>query len=174
MNYTSSTNAYLDFSFSNSAGTVVPGASYYLQKDFSYVPLGYIIYRLNMPSESNLEIKPSSVIDYSQQRDDDFNFHLNDALKRYKEINNGSVFDTARTSVFLSVLKTVSDNLRLQPYIIFNKFATKVQLSFNGIDFVLDYDHEDPNVVFILSSRDGTLVVKESTLTKLEEVLRSF
>ena len=119
-------------------------------------------------------LKPSPVIEYSQQEDDKFKSYLDDALKRYTEINNGAVFNKVRAGDFLSVLKTASENLRLRPYIVFNKFATKVQLSFNGKDFVLDYDHEDPNVVFILSSKDGTLVVKESILNKLEEALRSF
>lgn len=174
MNYTSSTNAYLDFPFSNSTGTVVPGVSYYLQKDFSFVPLGHI-YRLNMPFESSLEIKPSSVIDNSSQEgDDDFSSYLTDALKRYKEINNGTVFDTVKVGSFLSVLKTVSDNLRIKPYIIFNKFAAKVQLSYNGKDFVLDYDYEDTDVIFVLSSRDEILIVKEITLNEMEETLRSF
>jgi hypothetical protein len=39
---------------------------------------------------------------------------------------------------------------------------------------VLDYDHEDENTVFILLSKDGTLIVKESILDKLEKTIRSF
>jgi len=171
MNYTSSsTNTILSYS----TGTVIPVTPYYLQKGISYIPLEPIIYRLNMPFKSNLEITPRSIVDYSKQKDDGFNSYINDAKKRYKEINNGAVFDITYAVSFLSVLKTVCDNLLLEPYIIFNKFATKVQLSINGKKFVLDYDHEYPNTVFILSSRDDTLIVRESTLNELEETLRSF
>jgi hypothetical protein len=110
----------------------------------------------------------------SLQDNEEFDLYLNDALKRYKEINNGAVFNTARADSFLRVLKNLCNTMGLQPYIIFNKFAAKVQFTFNDKDFVLDYDHEEPNTVFILSSKDGTLIVKESTLDKLEETIRSF
>jgi hypothetical protein len=171
MNYTSS-SANLELSYST--GTAVPGAPIYFLKGFSYIPQRTVLYRLNMPFEPNLEESPIATIIYSQQENEKFESCLNDALKRYKEINNGADFDVARAGSFLSVLKNISNIMQLKPYIIFNKFATKVQLVFNGRDFVFDYDHEDQNSVFILSSKDGVLVVKECILDKLEETLRSF
>ena len=171
MNYTSSsTNAVLPYS----TGTAVPGVTIYLLKGISYVPQGNIVYRLNMPFDPNLEKLPIDAIYNPQQEDGEFSSSLNDALKRYNEINNGAVFEVARVNSFLQVLKNVCNTMQLQPYIIFNKFATKVQFTLNNKDFVLDYDHEDPNTVFILSSKDETLIVKESILDKLEEALRSF
>ncbi|MDR0287656.1 MAG: hypothetical protein LBI03_08155 [Clostridiales bacterium] len=171
MNYsTSSTNAVFPYS----TGTAVPGVPVYFLKGISYVPQGNIIYRLNMPFEPNSEKLPTVIINNTQHEDEEFSSYLNDALKRYKEINNGAVFEVAKADSFLRVLKNVCNTLQLQPYIIFNKFATKVQFSFNGKDFVLDYDHEDQNTVFILSSKDETLIVKESILDKLEETIRSF
>jgi hypothetical protein len=174
MNYTSSTSANFAFSLSYSTGTAAPGVAIYFLKGFSYIPQGPALYRLNMPFEPNLEELSIASINYSQQENEEFGSCLNDALKRYKEINNGADFDVTRIDGFLSVLKDINNTMQLKPYIILNKFATKVQLVFNGKDFVLDYDHEDQNSVFILSSKDGILVVKESVLDKLEEILRSF
>ena len=173
MNYISTTNANFDLSYSNS--TAMPGPSIYLLKDLAYIPLEPALYRLNMPLiEKKLYNISTTVVDKTQQEDDEFNTYLNDALKRYKEINNGAVFDVTRADSFLQTLKIVCNTMRLQPYIMFNKFATKVQLVFNNKDFVLDYDHEDPDSVFVLSQKDETLIVKESTLDKLEKTLRSF
>jgi hypothetical protein len=171
MNYTSSSTS-VDLSYST--GTAVPGVPFYFLRDSVYVPQGPALYRLNMPLVPNLEELSITAINDSQQEDEEFSFYLNDALKRYKEINNGAIFDVTRAENFLHAFKNICNIMQLKPYIIFNKFATKVQFVFNGKDFVLDYDHEDTNTVFVLSSRNGTLIVKESILDKLEETLRSF
>ena len=158
MNYTSSASTNINFSLSNLAGTAVPGAQYYVLKDYSYVPQGSIIYRLNMPLSINEE----------------FDSFINDAQRRYREINNGDVFNISKANGFLDALKDVCRTMKLQPYIIFNKFSTKVQMVHNNKEFILDYDYEDLNTVFVISSIDGTLIVKENTLDKLEATLRSF
>ena len=125
--------------------------------------------------EKKMDNMPTTIVDKTQQGDDDeFNTYLSDALKRYEEINNGTVFNVAIAESFLLTLKDVCNKMRLQPYIIFNKFATKIQLFFNNMEFVLDYDHEDHNTVFVLASKNGTLIVKESTLDNLEKILRLF
>jgi len=174
MSYTSSTNFGL--SLSNSNGTAGPGYPFYLWKEYSYEPQGPALYRLNMPLplDQYPEIIPVPYIYNFRQEDNEFNSCLNDALKRYQEINNGVVFDISKVDDFLQVLKNICTTMRLQPYIMFNKFATKIQLASNNKDFVFDYDHDDPDNVFILSSKDGTLIVKECTLDKLDETLRSF
>lgn len=175
MSYTSSTNAYTGFSFSNSTGAINPGVSNIKENFLPIIPREPFIYLPDMPLSFEQHIKiisnPAIANDFWQEN---FNFYINDALKRYKEINNDISFDTVTINDFLTVLKDVCNTLHLQPYIIFNKFATKVQLIYDNKDFVLDYDHEDSDTVFILSSISGILTVKESSLDKLEETLRSF
>ena len=172
MSYTSSSN--FDLSLSASNGTAKPGNPFYCWKNFSFEPQGPTLYRLNMPLlfDQHLEITP--FIDNSWQEDAKFNSCLNDALKRYREINNGAVFDLVKVNSFLQILKNVCNKMELHPYIMFNKFAAKIQMVINNREFVLDYDHEDPDNVFILSSMNGTICVKESKLEQLEETLRSF
>jgi len=170
MNNTSSNN----FSFFNLSSTAKPGYPLYLWKKFSYEPQGPALYRLNMPLffEQNVEILPVSEIDYFQQHD--FSFYLNDAKRRYQEINHNAVFNVTIINNFLNILKDICNSMQLQPYIMFNKFATKIQLNFNSKEFVLDYDHEELDSVYIMSSKDGTIFVKECTLDKLEETIRTF
>lgn len=176
MNYSGSTSSNLDYSFSYSTGTAMPGVPMYLQKGFDYIPQKPILYRLNMPlpSDQNLEMLPASIADDVQQWSKNFKPYLEDALKRFKELNNGIIFDIHKVIAFLCALNTLCNKIQVQPYIMFNKFSTKVQFSFNENNFVLDYDHEDENSVFILSSLKGTPVIKESSLDKLEETIRSF
>ena len=170
MSYTSS-NYY---SFSNLSGTAEPGNPFYLWKKYSYEPQGPVLYRLNMPLlfEQNVEILPVSDVDYFQQND--FNFYLNDAKRRYQEINHNAVFNVTIISKFLNILKDICNTMQIQPYIMFNKLATKIQLNYDNKEFVLDYDHEELDNVYILSSKDGTIFVKECTLDKLEETIRTF
>lgn len=172
MNYTSSTS--FNLSFSNSNRTAKPSNPFYFRKNYSYEPQGPVLYRLNMPLQFDHEIILMPVIDNFRQENSNFYLCLNDALNRYKEINNGTIFDSSIADAFLCALKNVCSNMNVQPYIIFNKLTTKVQLIFNNKDFVLDYDHEDQDTILVMSSNNETLVVKESILDRLEETLRSF
>ena len=172
MSYTSSTN--FNLSFSNSTGTAKPGAPFYLWKEFSYESQGPALYRLNMPLIDQYTIITPVPFDYLRQEGDEFYICLNDALRRYQELNNGASFDISTIDKFIQVLKNICINMQLKPYIIFNKFAAKIQLTLNNKDYVVDYDYDDPDVVFILSPKDGTIFVKECILEKLDEILRSF
>ena len=176
MRNTDLTSSNFDFSLPYSSTTAESVQLFDLWKKFSYVYPNKPVYRLVMPLPVKLSFRelPLPVAYKTQQGSDEFNSYLNDALKRYNEISNGAIFDILKINDFLSVLKSICNTMQLQPYIMFNKFATKVQLVINYKDFVLDYDHEDLNTVFILTSIDGILTVKESALDKLEETLRSF
>ena len=173
MSYTSSNN--MNFPLFGSTGTAKPGDPFYFWKKYSYESQGPALYRLNMPLlfDQYPEIIP---IPANSLRQDDnlFNSCLNDALKRHQEINNGVVFNISKVGGFLQILEKVCTIMELQPFIIFNKFATKIELSFNGKKFTLDYDHEEIDNLFIMSPINGTLIVKECTLDKMEETLRSF
>ena len=173
MSYTSSN---FNLSFSNSNGTAEPGNYLYFLKNYTYKSQGPISYRLNMPLPLNQypEIIPIPFVFNFEQEKDVFNLSLTDALKRFQEINHGVVFNISKIDDFLKILKKVCVAMELQPYIMFNKFATKIELSFNEKKFTLDYDYEDMDNLFIMSSLDGTIIVKECTLDKMEETLGSF
>lgn len=173
MSYTSSNN--MDFSLIYSNGTAKPGDPFCFWNKYSDKAQRPALYRLNMPLlfDQYPKIIPIPANNFWQE-DNVFNSCLNDALKRYKEINNSADFNISKIDGFLQILKKVCTTMELQPFIIFNKFATKIELSFNEKKFTLDYDHDEPDNVFILSPKDGTLIVKECTLDKMEKTLRSF
>jgi hypothetical protein len=134
-----------------------------------------VLNSLNTKNDSSFfEVSTISAMEHRQQRNEEFDACLNDAIKRYKEINYTSDVDITNAENFLTALKSLNLRLRMQLYIMFNKFAVKVQINFDNREFILDYDYEDTNSVFILSSKDGTCSVKECTLDKIEETLRSF
>jgi len=54
------------------------------------------------------------------------------------------------------------------------KTNTEVRLNFKGRDFVLDYNFEEPDSVFILSRRDGKLFVKDCDLANIRETMEHF
>ena len=199
MSSTSSTNNGLYYSLCNPNTAILPGETGLFLNGFikksqettaprvasakffvgsEYIPqanAGYPWF-FPLPSEQDTVKLTSSIniIDNTQQGDGNFHACIDDALKRYQEINNGAVFDTSKIDNFMQILKKVCTKMELQPFIIFNKFATKIELSFNEKKFTIDYDHDEIDNLFIMTSINGTLIVKECTLDKMEETLRSF
>jgi hypothetical protein len=185
MNYfNNSTSANQDLSASCFSGkwTAEPAEYTYILKDFNFIPLSTTLYRLNMPllSDPNMDKNSTSpgvlkTTDSAQYPAEDKGFDalLHEAIDRYKDLHHVSDLDTAKANKFLSALKSINNIMRFHPYIIFNKFAAKVQMNMNDKEFVIDYDYNDPNSVIILS-KGKTLFIKECILDKIEETLRSF
>jgi hypothetical protein len=120
------------------------------------------------------EVSTISAAEHQQQGNTEFDACLNDAIRRHKEINNTEDLDITSAKKLLTVLEALNIRLRPQLYIMFNKFSVKVQINLDNKEFILDYDYDDTNSVFILSPKGGTFIVKECTLDKIEETLRSF
>lgn len=97
---------------------------------------------------------------------------LIDALKRYKAINGKSDYDITRTEPFLRVIETLDSAKSMR--ITLQENAVKVRLNYKGNDFVFDYNFDEPDSVFILSRRDGKLIVKDCNLTGIPETLERF
>jgi hypothetical protein len=178
MNFFNSTSANQDISifYSDEAAlanhyqkglTAVPRAFTYVQEGEKYIAVPPVLY---LPMILNIPIQYVLNID---QGDGIFGSFLSDAINRYKDLYHGSDLDTTKADKFLSAIKSLYIKTGFQPYIIFNKFSVKVQLKADNKEFVLDCDYEDPDSVFMLSKED-TLIVKECTLDKIEETLRSF
>ena len=81
---------------------------------------------------------------------------LIDALKRYKIVNGRDYFDIAKTEPFFRAIETFSSDKRMR--IALQENAVKVRLNYKGDDFVIDYNFEEPDNVFILSRRDEKLI----------------
>jgi len=96
-----------------------------------------------------------------------------DAMKRYKSVNGKSDFDIAKTEPLFRAIEnlgTLNENMRIT----FQEKAVKVRLNHKGKDYVLDYNFDEPDNVFILTRKDGKLFVKDCNLTGIPETLGSF
>ena len=95
-----------------------------------------------------------------------------DALRRYRSVNNKSDFDIARIEPFFKTLENLNydKNMRMT----LQENAVKARLNFKGRDFVLDYNFDEPDSVFILSRRDGKLFVKDFDLGNIRETMEHF
>jgi addiction module RelB/DinJ family antitoxin len=94
-----------------------------------------------------------------------------DALRRYKAVNNAD-FDIAKTEPFLQALWGLGSVA--EPRITLYREAVKVRLKFKDREFVIDYNFEEPETVFILSRQDGKLFAKDCALADIERTLGLF
>jgi addiction module RelB/DinJ family antitoxin len=121
---------------------------------------GGIPFTLNVPSEhatGNEILDDEAVID---------------ALRRYKVVNNNAGLDITPAEPFLQAIRALGSPV--SPRITFYEDAVKVRLSSGGRDFVIDYNFEEPNSVFILSRKDGKLFVKDCSLSDIAKTLELF
>jgi DNA-damage-inducible protein J len=98
---------------------------------------------------------------------------LVEAMKRYKSVNGKSDFDIAKTEPFFRAMKNLdaaNENMRIT----FQEKAVKVRINRKGRDYVLDYNFDEPDNVFILTRKEGKLFVKDCNLTGISETLESF
>jgi antitoxin component of RelBE/YafQ-DinJ toxin-antitoxin module len=62
----------------------------------------------------------------------------------------------------------------VEPRITLYEEAVKVRLKFKDREFVIDYNFEEPETVFILSRQDGKLFAKDCALADIERTLGLF
>jgi hypothetical protein len=98
---------------------------------------------------------------------------ISDAIRRYKLVNHVDDYDTTPAKSFLATLKSLI-SIAI-PHISFYHDAVKVNLTFNEREFIIDYDYEDPEFIFISTFEDDRLKIKEGKITtQLYAMLESF
>jgi DNA-damage-inducible protein J len=97
---------------------------------------------------------------------------LVDAIKRYKSVNNKTDYDIAKAEPFLRAVETLGTQITKK--ITLQEEAVKIRLNLKGQEYVLDYNFEEPDNVFILSRKDGKLIVKDSVLAEISATLELF
>jgi antitoxin component of RelBE/YafQ-DinJ toxin-antitoxin module len=97
---------------------------------------------------------------------------LVDALRRYKAVNNKTDFDITKAEPFLRAIEALGTQTAKR--ITLQEEAVKIRLSFNGREYVLDYNFEEPDSVFILSRKGGKLLVKDCDLSGISRTLELF
>ena len=96
---------------------------------------------------------------------------LIDAVRRYRVVNNAD-FDLAKAEPFLQALRGLGSVVELR--ITFYEAAVKARFKLQDREFVVDYNFEEPETVFILSRKDEKLFVKDCPLTGIEKTLELF
>jgi DNA-damage-inducible protein J len=96
---------------------------------------------------------------------------LIDALRRHKAVNHAG-FDIAKAEPFLQTLWGLGS--LIEPRITLYEEAVKVRFKFSGREFVIDYNFEEPETVFILSRQDGKLFAKDCAIADIEKTLGLF
>jgi hypothetical protein len=169
-NTTSSRLAAINNNYSDAASNLFPQSfwadNYYFRtKENDPIVIDRYISKLYLYNQfyNAVVIKPEPI---------NYLFCLNDAIRRYKELNSGLEPDAEKAKYFLDAVKELATVLSLVPYIMFNKFSVKVDIVFNGKEITLDYDYEDTDIVSVLYQEKGTLKVRETALDKLEETIR--
>ena len=95
-----------------------------------------------------------------------------DALKRYKAINNKNDFNIEKAEPFFTAIDSLGSDTGMR--ITLQENAVKAKLNYNGKEYVLDYNFEEPDSIFVLKRKDGKLFVKDCHISKISEVLGSF
>jgi hypothetical protein len=169
-NTTSSRLAAINNNYSDTASNLFPQSfwadTYYFRtKENEPIVIDRHISKLYLYNQfyNTVVIKPEPI---------NYRFYLNDAIRRYKELNSGSEPDVEKAKSFLDSVKELATALSLTPYIMFNKFSVNVVIVFNDKEITLDYDYEDTDIVSALYQEKGTLKVRETRLDKLEETIR--
>ncbi|GHV59419.1 hypothetical protein AGMMS49579_27020 [Spirochaetia bacterium] len=121
---------------------------------------GGIPFTLNVPRE-----KPAG----NEVWEDD---GLIDVLRRYKTVNDNTDLDIAKAEPFLQALWALGP--LTEPHITFYKDSIKVRLKVKGEEYVIDYNFEKPESVFILSRQKGKLIAKDCNLTDIGKTLELF
>jgi len=121
---------------------------------------GEIPFTLSIPKELGAE---SNIIESEA---------LFDAVKRYKTVNNKVNYDIAKAEPFLQAVETLGSHLSKK--ITLQDNAVKIRLNFKDMEFVLDYNFKEPDNVFILTRKDGKLIIKDCSLSNISKTLELF
>jgi hypothetical protein len=103
---------------------------------------------------------------------EEFNWFIQDAIRRYKLVNNTSGYDYSPSIPFLKALFSLYPHIA--PRISFYNDAAKVLTVHAGKEFILDYDYDESDSIFISCEKNGIMVVKDCKLTCLRQTLEFF
>ncbi len=98
-------------------------------------------------------------------------FFVKEAVDRYKRLNKAETYDHSRAEPFLSALKRLSWDTLI---ITFSDVSAKARFTFKRTEFVVDYDFEETEPVYVSAYKSEVLVFKACPLEKLKDILEEF
>ena len=100
-----------------------------------------------------------------------FQFCVANAIYRYKKLNNVDVniilaknlLEVLRASSFLTITQVT-----------FYSDGVKIRLRYAGMDFILDFDYDDTDFVFLTTEKDNVIIIKDCRIEDLRKTLELF
>ncbi|GHS84705.1 hypothetical protein FACS1894103_5580 [Campylobacterota bacterium] len=103
-----------------------------------------------------------------------FDAHIERAVERYRRLNKGGILDLSPFKPFLDALRAMLyDPKTLQGIAVYDDGAT-VRCIYDGREFVVDYDLEDPEIAVITTYKEDVLVINDCSLPQLSGALERF
>jgi hypothetical protein len=116
------------------------------------------------------DLKNNTIFIY-QDMNISFRNCIEDAIRRHCAIYHVSEYNITQAESFLISLKA----LRLiLPRISFYPDGAKARFVFNKKEFVVDFDYEEPEPVYVSAYKGKVLVFKKCVLAELQETLENF
>jgi hypothetical protein len=97
---------------------------------------------------------------------------VDNAIKRYKRLNNITEFDYTPAYPFLFVFRGLGPTILQR--ITFYEDAVNAQINFDNQEFDAEYNYDEPDSMFVSTFKHGTLYVKDGKPADLLQILRSF
>jgi hypothetical protein len=124
-------------------------------------------------SDSYLSLEINNYIQWIfPNYDKEFYGYIDDAIKRYKLVNHTEEYDITPAKTFLSAIKPLTS--KIIRHISFYDDAVKVRIIYNQREYIIDYDYEEPECVFVSTFEGKTLLMKDGSLVQLRRILESF
>lgn len=95
-----------------------------------------------------------------------------DAIRRYKLIYGDIDFDISKAEPIIKAIDSLETYKNMR--ITLQEKAVKVKLNYKDKDFVLDYNFDEPDCVFVLTRKNGKLFVKDSKPDEIPVILEQF
>jgi hypothetical protein len=102
----------------------------------------------------------------------DFNWFIQDAIRRYKLVNDTDDYDYSPAAPLLTSLFSLYPHII--PRISFYHDSAKVLIDHAGNKFIFDYDYDEADSIFISCDKNGVMLVKDCKLTDLRQTLELF
>lgn len=103
-----------------------------------------------------------------------FSCCIDDAVSRYKVVNHAESYDLVPAKPLLTVLKALMYMNMAALRITFYDDAVKARITYNQREFIIDYDYEELELLYVSTFEGDTLIMKDGPVTELYRLLESF
>ena len=103
-----------------------------------------------------------------------FNNNKDDAISRYKQIYKTDYFNLEMLKPLLNAIETIVHYSRFIPRLSFYPDGARVVFIINEQEVTIEYDIDEPEVVFVSKYIKEVLYIKNTTINNLSQTLGAF